>query len=126
MARPEMHPDEKRTARFNMRFTVAEKIHIETQSRIAGLGPHEYCRRRALGYTVPPAPSQSRVDTGTVHELNNLWRQLQAIGNNANQLALASNAGRQSKISWEAVVERIHALGNEVETVLERLVDDHD
>ena len=60
MARPTKHPDEKRDQRFNLRFTAAELAHVETQARLAGVGPHEFLRRRALGYVVPPAPTQRR------------------------------------------------------------------
>ena len=126
MARPKMHPDETRRVRFNLRFTEAERVHVAAEARIAGLAVHEFCRRRVLGYKVPPAPSQRRTDPGVITELNNLWRQLQAIGNNANQIALNKHTRRRERSSWEAVVARVHELGEEVEAKLEQLVDDHD
>lgn len=122
MARPRKHPDEKREQRFNLRFTAAELAHVETQARGAGITPHEFLRRRALGYIVPPAPAHRRVDPGLVTELNRLGLELKAIGNNANQLALATHTNRRFAASWEAVVERIHELGGEVSATLERLV----
>ena len=122
MARPKKHPDEKRDQRFNLRFTAAELAHVETQARLAGIGPHEFLRRRALGYVVPPAPTHRRVDPGIVTELNRLGLELKAIGNNANQLALATHTNRRFRASWEAVAQRVHELGGQVTEALERLV----
>ena len=39
MARPKKHDDEKRSERFNLRFTVAEREHVATQAQLAGLEP---------------------------------------------------------------------------------------
>ena len=122
MARPKKHPDEKRDQRFNLRFTAAELAHVETQARLAGIGPHEFLRRRALSYIVPPAPAQRRGDPALVTEINRLGLELKAIGNNANQLALASHTNRRFATSWEGVVDRIHELGGQVSEALERLV----
>ena len=83
MARPKKQPDEKR----DQRFTVAEIAHVEMQARLAGIGPHEFLRHRALGYVVPPAPVQRRGAPALVAELNRLELELKAVGNNANQLA---------------------------------------
>lgn len=122
MARPKKHPDEKRIERFNLRFTVAELAHVEAQARVAGIEPTEYLRRRALGYAVPPAPAQRRTDPGIVTELNRLGIELKAIGNNANQIALATHTNRRFATSWEDVVKRIHRLGDQVTEALEKAV----
>lgn len=50
MARPRLQEHEKRTERHNLRFTLAEIDHINTQAAAAGLDVTEYLRRRALGY----------------------------------------------------------------------------
>ncbi len=122
MARPKKNPNEKRDQRFNLRFTEAELAHVETQARLAGISPHEFLRRRSLGYTVPPAPSQRRTDPGIVTELNRLGLELKAIGNNANQIALASHTNRRFTTSWEDVVGRIHELGDQVTETIEGIV----
>jgi len=83
VARPRKDPNEKRDQRFNLRFTAAELAHVETQARIAGLSPHEFLRRRSLGYTVPQA-GKARTDPAVVTELNRLGLELKAIGVNAN------------------------------------------
>lgn len=124
MARPKKHPDEKREERFNLRFTLAEREHVETQARLAGLEPHEFLRRRSLGYVVPPAPARRGADPALITELNRLGLELSKIGNNANQLALAAHTGRRPATAWHAVTRRITDLGNQVSEVLERVVLD--
>ena len=121
MARPTKHANEKRSQRFNLRFTVAELDDVETQARIAGLGPHEYLRRRVLGYEVP-SQEVRKSSAALVKEINDLGLELNAIGVNANQLALAANSERRAHAAWEDVVARINELGDQVSSALERLV----
>ena len=121
MARPKKHDDEKRSERFNLRFTVAEREHVATQAQLAGLEPTEYLRRRALGYEVP-SKAAGKTDPGLVTEVNRLALELSAIGNNANQLARSANSGRRAQSAWADVVARINELGDKVSTTLERLV----
>ena len=123
MPRPRMHPDERRDQRFNLRFTVAELEHVETQARIAGLSPTDYLHRRALGYEVPSAATR-RVDPALVTEINKIGLQLNRIGVNANQLARDANTGRTPRIAWQDVVARINALGDQVAKALEKAVRD--
>ena len=123
MARPRMHPDERRDQRFNLRFTVAELEHVETQARIAGLSPTDYLHRRALGYEVPSAATR-RVDPALVTEINKLGLQLSAIGNLANQLARDANSGRTPRTAWQNVVARINELGDQVAKALDKAVRD--
>ena len=121
MARPKKHPEDKRDRRFNLRFTEAELSHVETQAAIAGLEPHDYLRRRALGYEVPSSATRS-ADPALVRKLNKLGLELAAIGNNANQLARDANSGRAPQIAWEGVVERIGELGDQASETLEKVV----
>lgn len=108
MARPRLQEHEKRTERHNVRFTLAEIDHIRTQADAAGLDATEYLRRRALGYTVPAAGASRRTDPALITELNR-------VGVNVNQLALATHTGRDFVRYWQEI-------GREVERVLEQLV----
>ena len=94
MARPTKHQHEKRTERFNLRLTVAEIEHLREQAQAAGLAPHDYARRRVLGFRVAPAPGQA--DASLITEINR-------IGVNVNQLARAVNTGRTFKGDWQAI-----------------------
>lgn len=126
MARPTKHPSERRTKRFNLRFTLAELEHVETQANLAGLEPTEYLRRRSLDYEVPL--QSARADAaGFVTELNRLAlaleknaQELSAIGNNANQIARALNSGRRSRIDWDTVGEEIERLSKQSRALLEQ------
>lgn len=121
MARPKKSPDEKRSAKAEARLTVAEHEYVRQQAYLAGIDFSEYVRRRILGYEVPSKGS-NRADPALVTEINRLGLELKAIGNNANQLALATHTNRRFATSWEGVVDRIHELGGQVSEALERLV----
>ncbi|MEM9128423.1 MAG: plasmid mobilization relaxosome protein MobC [Pseudomonadota bacterium] len=111
MARPTKDQHEKRNQRFNLRFTLAEIEHVRSQAQAAGLEPHEYLRRRALGHAVAPAPSSSS-DPAIVSELNR-------IGVNVNQLARATHRGSDFTRYW------MHIAG-ELRTTLEKVMAGHD
>ena len=98
MARPTKQPHEKRTERFNLRFTVAELAHVQDQARLAGLDATEYLRRRALGFVVSPAPR--RADAALVSELN-------AIGVNLNQIARNLNSDRTLRTDVDVVLAEL-------------------
>ena len=105
MARPTKDTAAKRTERFNLRLTPAELAHVHTQATRAGIGAHEYARRRVLGHKVPPARSQ--IDASLLTELNR-------IGVNLNQLTHAVNSG--------IVIEREAALVlAQVQAIIERI-----
>lgn len=109
MARPRLQEHEKRTERYNLRFTLAEMDHIRDQAVAAGQDVSEYLRRRALGYKVPAAGSSRRIDPALISELN-------SVGVNINQLAKATHLGREFSHYWQS-------LGEELTQILERLVD---
>lgn len=93
MPRPTKDNAEKRTERFNLRFTHGEVAHVHEQARTAGLGAHEYARRRVLGHRVTAAPA--RGDAALLTALNR-------AGVNLNQLARDNNSGED--VSREAGV----------------------
>ena len=105
MARPTKDTAAKRTERFNLRLTPAELVHVQSQATHAGIGAHDYARRRVLGHKVPPARSQ--IDASLLTELNR-------IGVNLNQLTHAVNSG--------IVIEREAALVlAQVQAIIERI-----
>lgn len=101
MARPTKQPHEKRTERFNLRFTVAELAFVQDQAEAAGIEPTEYLRLRALGYQVPRAPR--RADVSLITELNR-------IGVNLNQIARSLNTGRQLRIDADLALAELRGL----------------
>lgn len=93
MARPTKDDTAKRSERFNLRLTLAELAHVQAQAAHAGIGAHDYARRRVLGHRVPPARSQ--IDATLLSDLNR-------IGVNLNQLTRANNSG--ADVQAEAAV----------------------
>jgi len=96
MARPRKLVHEKRDRRFNLRLTPAELAHLHLQAQRAGLNPHEYARRRALGHALVVNGGAQKADPALVSELNR-------VGVNVNQLARATNMGRRFAGDWEDI-----------------------
>jgi hypothetical protein len=107
MARPNKQPHERREERFNLRFTIAERLHIEEQAERAGLHPTEYLRQRCLDYEVSPAPARAGVDPSLLSALSR-------IGNNVNQIALAKNTDRHYSGDWKGVQSTLQTLLTEL------------
>ena len=101
MARPKKQPEEKRDASIRADVTLAEKAYIKDQADLAGISEAEYLRRRALGFAVSPPPS--KVDASLVSELNR-------IGVNVNQLALAVHTDRDFIRFWAEVGSELKAV----------------
>lgn len=108
MARPRLDEHEKLSEVVKLRLTLAELEHVRTQAEVAGTSISDFLRRRAMGYTVPSGGSIRRIDPALISELNR-------VGVNVNQLALATHTGREFIRYWKEI-------GREVERVLERLV----
>lgn len=123
MARPEKQAAEKRTERFNLRFTLAEIEHLREQAQMAGLAPHEYARRRVLAFPVSPAPA--RVDASLVAEINRIGMELRSWGNNLNQLTRDYNADREFRGDWQALHDRLALELDTVEQVLSKVASSY-
>ena len=104
--RPKKTNAEKRSERFNLRFTEAEIEHLRLQAQAAGIEPHEYARRRVLGERahLPSQPSVlgRRADPALVSELNR-------IGVNVNQLTRATHRGSDFAAYWREVGDELRA-----------------
>ena len=106
--RPKKTDAERRSKRFNLRFTEAEIEHLRLQADSAKLEPHEYARRRILGDRVVSSASARRADPALVSELN-------CIGVNVNQFARASHRGSDFADYWREV-------GSELRTALAQVL----
>ena len=109
MGRPKLEEHEKMSEVVRLRLTYAELEHVRSQADAAGTSVSDFLRKRAMGYTVPTASSSRRVDPALISELNR-------VGVNVNQLALATHTGRDFVRYWQEI-------GREVEQVIEQLVD---
>ena len=101
MARPRKAPDERRSEKIEGRVTPQEKLGFLEQCEAAGMTEAEFVRRRCLGYQVPPA--RPLVDQRLLRELN-------AIGNNVNQLTFAMHTDRAFMEAWGPIAEQLAAV----------------
>jgi len=108
MARPKKTADERRTERFNLRYTVAERETVRDLARRYGLDEMEFQRRRVLGTPLPSAGTAS-VDPALVAALNAHAVALTKIGNNVNQLAAATHQGRDFARFWREIGAELEA-----------------
>ncbi len=100
MSRPKKEEHEKRTERYNLRFTLAEHEYLLAQADEVGLPMAEFLRRRALSYMVPTGRARRRVDPGVLNELNR-------IGINVNQIARNLNSDRPLRLNAQDVLAEL-------------------
>lgn len=124
MGRPRKQDDERRTSATRADLTLAEKLYIQSQASAAGLSEAEYVRRRALGFAVP-ARSERESKAALVSEINRLGRELAALGNLANQIALYCHTDRRIPVEWDVLPYEIKELARQVEATLEGVLFDH-
>jgi hypothetical protein len=103
MARPRKHDSERRSARSEQRYTVAEMAYIRQQADLAGLSVTEYIRRRAVGYQVTHAVPSPSFNASLVSELNR-------IGVNVNQLAKSVHLDTGFQSYWKEIGEELSAI----------------
>jgi hypothetical protein len=108
MARPQKDPNERRDETLGVRLTVAERVQIERAANTHGITPADFLRRVVLAYPLPP-PSAER------EALDRLAAVLLPIGVNLNQIARATNAGRDLPGIVRDLAARISALLDELD-----------
>jgi len=107
MPRPRKNADEKRTERFNLRYTIAEREAVRMLASRAGLDEMEFQRRRVLDTPLPS--SRSSTDSAKIAALNSYAVALSKIGNNVNQLASATHQGRDFARYWREIGDELQA-----------------
>ena len=83
--RPTDVPGQWRCRQVKIRLTIAEETQLKAMAGAAGLQLATFVRKRAMGN--PVVPPRAKADASMLHELN-------AVGNNLNQIAHHLNAGR--------------------------------
>ena len=119
--RPRKTELEKRSQSIRADLTVAEKDHVRLQAIRAGISEAEYTRRRVLGFEVTAVAARRSFDPSLVTEVNQAGVQLKAVGNLANQLALAVHTDRRFRSDWKRVRDEIQKAVGEVSAVLARV-----
>ena len=93
----------KRNATITIRCTDDERDKIRERAESHGLQLSDYVLRSALGKKIV-----------VVNGLDEVIRQMKAIGNNINQLARAVNEGRISAVNFETVHRDLYALYGQI------------
>lgn len=110
MARPKKQEHEKRSASLPpVRVTEAELSIIEQKARDAGRSVTDYLRSCALDAKVI-APRSSKLEASFLLELNR-------IGVNLNQIALAFNTGRSDVAMLDDTIRELMTLMDKVGAV---------
>ena len=96
--------------------------YVREQAEAAGLSEAGIVHRMLEYAAAPPARRQA---AALISQINALGLELKAIGNNANQLALATHTNRRFVTSWEDVVAGIGELRTKVSDVLDQVLEAH-
>lgn len=121
MARPKKHAFEKRSEHIDARYTLLEAERVQQQANAAGLSKSEFSRKRTLGERIM-IPRIRGIDPAAIVELDRLVQEVNAIGNNVNQVARAMNSNRRMPPGWERIPEVLEELRMKTETTLDELV----
>lgn len=121
MPRPRKTADERRTERFNLRYTIAERETVRDLAARAGLDEMDFQRRCVLGTPLPSSRAGS--DPAKIAALNSYAVALSKIGNNVNQLAAATHQGRDFVQFWREIgaelQDDLHAARQALDEALE-------
>ena len=88
----------KRPIKISVRLTESEQKYLVRQAHLAGLSGEEFIRQAIAGVTLRPKPP---------NEIAALLRELQAIGNNINQMARLANSRKYIAAGELAQIEKL-------------------
>ena len=98
---------------------LEEKINVQNQAKLAGLSEAEFIRRRVLGYQVPPA--RPLADVELISELNAVSWQIKRVGQNVDQILLATYRGTDFVNHWQAVGREVREVAAQASGALEKV-----
>ena len=113
--RPTTDTAERRNEVATVRLTAAERAALDARAASLGLRVSDYLRAAAIESLPPKLAKATRAKAGILNR--DELRELNAIGNNLNQIARALNIGKD-----EPQGARIDAALSALHTVLERHV----
>ena len=92
---------------------------VQAHAQEAGLEPATFVRRMLEFSASSP---QKRNEAAIVSELNNLWQQFRALGNNANQISISKHTSRSERIAWEDAIAKLDKLSAQAEAAIEHVL----
>lgn len=114
--RPRKDADVKLSVPFNTRLSVPTHQKLIKSADAANLTEHDLVRALIDGVEIRSPHRGS--DPDLVEAIRALEREMNAIGNNVNQIALAVNSGRDIQYYWREVGDHLRGA---LDRVLERL-----
>ena len=93
----------KRNVTITVRCTVDERDKIKSRAESHSLSLSDFILRSALGKKIV-----------VINGLDDVIRQMKAIGNNINQLARAVNEGKVNAVNFDAVHRDLYALYGQI------------
>ena len=99
----EVNKMRKRNVTITVRCTLDERDKIKARADSHSLSLSDFVLRSALGKKIV-----------VVNGLDEVIRQMKAIGNNVNQLARAVNEGRVNAVNFDAVHRDLYALYGQI------------
>lgn len=103
--RPRKAPDDTLSVTWPTRFSPRTYQNLIEKADAAQLSEHELVRSLIDGLEIRSPHRGS--DPELVEAIRALTRELNAIGNNANQIALAVNSGRDIQYYWREVGDKV-------------------
>lgn len=120
MARPKKHDLERRSVQLDARYTQLEADYVQQQADAASLPRAAFIRKRTLGDRII-VPQMRGIDPAVIVELDRLMIEINAIGNNVNQVARAMNSARPLPSGWENIPSILDQLRDKTEAVLDQM-----
>lgn len=112
--RPKLLPEERRDHIFKIGYTKAQYLRLAARADAAGLSEVELIRRLSLDLEFKTIPTANRE---AIIELN-------AIGNNVNQIARQLNQGAVENLNQESIQRWIDGVNQSLAAAGKRLVSD--
>lgn len=119
--RPKKHELEVRSEEIKLRYTLLEVEHLQQQADACHLPRATYIRKRSLGERIT-LPKVNRIDPALIVKLDQLMKEVNAIGVNYNQMVFATNRKGVIPDGFEAIPEILQSLRQKLETTLDQLV----
>ena len=121
VGRPPKHDLEKRSVQLDARYTQLEADFVQEQADAAGISRAAYIRKRTLGERIV-VPQMRGIDPALIIKLDQLIQEINAMGNNANQIARSVNSGRRLPPGTEAIGVAIAEMRDKVISTLDEVV----
>lgn len=123
--RPKKTGAEGLSERLTFRMSIAERGRLEAEAAQAGMSPSDYVRARLFSTRRSmPSPAPQAVDPALISLLNKVNLELRRVGNNANQLALATHRDSSFTQFWREIGDEVRFAAVQARSALNQVLDE--